>query len=191
MSTENFECSLNKAVYNLSFKRDHFPDEKYERKFVKAVKSMVRNSIEYSEWTEYLIFEKHLTKCLFTGEELAECIIQFHHHPISLQNIIEAVVDRYMQDRIMFSSADVFLEIMKLHFGMKIGVVPLVTTLNQKFHNGFLKIPIEYVIGDYNWFLENYTLRDKAQEVVRRYLTVQESNHIGWGKNDYLVGDDK
>ena len=186
-NVNNFTCKTDGADLSLDFKRISFPDDKYEKKFIKSVKIMIRGSLEYKEWLDYLIHTKNLTQCLFTNEKLSECTIEFHHHPVSLENIVTAVVDKFMDEKTMFSTADVFLEIMKMHFSMKIGVVPMVTTLHQKFHNGFLSIPMDLVIGDYQWFMTHYPLRDQATETVNKYLTVKNTNHIGWNKDTYVL----
>ncbi|MCK9556207.1 hypothetical protein M0R36_10415 [bacterium] len=183
----NIVCKGTTPMGGLPFQRNIFYDDKSEKRFINSVKSMVRHSAEYKEWKKFLIQDRGLIKCLFTNEIIDECTIEFHHHPISLQNITEAVIDKYLSEEKPFSSFDIAIDIMLLHFNMKIGIIPMVVTLHEKFHNGYLKIPVDYVIGDYKWFMENYTLREEALEVVNKYLIVKGSTHIGWDYN----GDNK
>jgi len=176
-------CKPENTEYELSFRINEFSDEKHERKFINNVKRLIRSSYEYKEWTDFLVDVKHLVNCVVTGEKLGECKIEFHHHPISLENIVTAVIDKFIANKIPFSTSDITYEILKLHFNMKIGVVPLVTTMHQKFHNGFLHININDVIGDYKFFLNNYPLREEMLEVVRRYESINESVNYGWEKD--------
>ena len=173
-------CPGTGPLGGLPFQRDTFYTDKEEKRFVKSVKALIRHSTEYKEWKRFLIEDRGLVECLFTKEIMDECTIEFHHHPISMENIVNAVIDQYIYKEKPFSSFDIATEIMILHFGMKIGIVPMVKTLHEKFHNGFLKIPINYVIGEYKWFMEKYPLREEALDVVNKYMIVNETNHIDW-----------
>jgi len=166
----------------LSYHRKQFYTEKNEKQFVNFVKKSIRGSLEYKEWKKLLIQEMQLTKCLFTGEDVSEVSIEFHHHPISLENIVYAVVDKYIRNEIEFNTCIIMDEVLKKHYEMKIGIVPMVKTLHEKFHNGYLNIPISFVIGDYKKFIEEYPLRDKAMEIVNKYENITKTNHIGWNK---------
>ena len=184
---EDLTCKVENTELYLPFKIDSFADDQHEKRFIRSVKKLVRSSLEYKEWTNYLIDVLQLTSCIITGERLGEVKIEFHHHPISMENIVTAVVDKFMDEKIKFSTFDVAYEIMKLHFEMKIGVVPLVTTMHQKFHNGYLTIPIDSVIGDYNYFLKNYPVRADAMEVIHRYIKITKGNQIGWKNNNNTI----
>jgi len=171
-------CTVNDT--EISFKINSFYSQKHEKAFIGSVKRMIRSSIEYKEWRKFLIKTYEMTRCLFTGESLEECTIEFHHHPISLQNIIISVIDKYMEKELSFSSYDISNAVMIEHFSMHIGVVPMVTTLHEKFHNGFLNIPINFVIGDYNEFLSKYPIRDEMYKLVKHYETIKDTNYKGW-----------
>ena len=67
---------------------------------------------------------------------------------------------------------------MELHFKNKIGYVPLLSSLHEKFHNGFLQIPKELLHGDYNFFIKNYSkyLDDADLETMNERLLITKNN---------------
>jgi len=74
----------------------------------------------------------------------------------------------------------------KLHFMNKIGYVTLIKTMHEKFHNGYLNIPISLVKGDYQFYLNNYSkyLDNDDLEVLNSRLSIQETN-CEWSVDNY------
>jgi hypothetical protein len=165
LESENFP-------YSLSLKIIDFADEKDKKKFINTVKRLVRGSYEYSVWTKYLREILQYNNCALTNESGHELTVEIHHHPISLENIITAVLNKHILDGISFCSFDIAGEVIDLHYKMKIGVIPLITSLHEKFHNGFLNIPIELIKGDYKYIIDNYPLDEEVLELIELYESI-------------------
>ena len=58
--------------------------------------------------------------------------------------------------------------------------------MHEKFHNGFLSIPIELIRGDYNWFINNYSqyLDEEDIEKMNFLLSINTSN-CQWSRDEY------
>jgi hypothetical protein len=176
------------------YKDDLLNDIKSEKKFLSSCKRMLRTSYEYSEWSKYIKFKLGIDSCAFTNESSEEVTIEIHHHPISVENIIRGIYDKKLLDVTVdvISSVVIVGEAIRLHLENRIGYIPLVTTLHEKFHNGFLSIPIEYVSGNWNYLLEKYTYSKEAMEVIDRYKSINKFNnpYSGWlvmTENQYLT----
>ena len=185
------EIKDTKTGVYLSLRRSNFEDEKEEKRFFKNVERLVRGSIEYREWLAFVKDTLNLDFCAFTGETDAETgDIEIHHHPLTLFDIVQAVVDTYIMNDKEFCTFDIASEVIDLHFKLKIGFVPLLGSLHKKFHNGYLDIPIEFVHGDYKYILENYFIREHVKEKVLKYESVTlEQVTIDWKKNEYKLGE--
>ena len=50
--------------------------------------------------------------------------------------------------------------------------------MHEKFHNGFLQIPIELIKGDYVWFIENYGkyFDDEDWETIKYKISIKKDN---------------
>jgi hypothetical protein len=93
--------------FNLSLKIHGFDDEKQETKFVKKVKAMVRSSIEYSDWRDYIKEVNDQNNCILTDESGLAVTIELHHHPISMESIIRLILYRNYQENISFNAFEV------------------------------------------------------------------------------------
>ncbi len=172
--------------------KDVFFNPKEERKFLQCVKSMVRTSYEYKEWVKFVKFNVGLDTCSFTGEHSGEVTIELHHHPISMGNIIKIIYDAMSNNTniTVIQSTEIVKSVLDLHKQNKIGYVLLVTTLHEKFHNGFLQIPMEYVNGNWNTLLSDYDVNDDIMEVVNKYTSISIASAAtqGWILNRDLHG---
>jgi len=168
-SNDNLELSSENFPYTLNLKINEFSSEKELIKFIHKVKGMVRSSFEYKLWVDFITTSLQHNKCALSKESAYEITVELHHHPISIQNIITAVINTHIDNGDYFSSFDIASEVMNLHYQMKVGVIPLITSLHEKFHNGFLDLPIDLVIGDWKYLLDNYTFSDEQKELINRY----------------------
>jgi len=183
--TENVSPTVKseslKAV--LPLKRKEFEDEKEFNRFVKSVERLVRSSPEYREFINFTRESLNADVCSFTGETEDESgDVEIHHYPLTLFDIVRGVIDDFIFKDQEFSSFDITSEVIKLHFQLNIGFVPLIGTLHKKFHKGNLEIPIEYVLGNYE-FLANSTnldpeLKNKLESAKR--LTTNTVQQIQW-----------
>ena len=60
--------------------------------------------------------------------------------------------------------------------------------MHEKFHNGFLTIPISFIKGDYQHYLENYSgyLDELDLDKIQSRLAINDSN-CTWSKDEYPV----
>jgi len=178
---------IDSSSYNLPMKIDVFESVQKYKYFIKNVERMVRGSQEYRNWISYLKNELSVDQCMLTHESISEVSLEIHHHPISLRNICCAVTDTMMQNKEKFTSFDIAQIVLGLHFADKVGYIPLVKTLHEKFHNGNLKIPISLVQGDWEYITSNFIMSPEASIVIKKYSEIGDEAllNITWGKDDY------
>lgn len=140
----------------LNLYTDVFNSNKERKRFIKSVESIVRKSPEYKIWRKFILEVLGDNYCLFTHEVADQVTIELHHHPFTLYDIISLVVDKYLAEERLFNSLIIATDVLQLHYENKIGYVPMVKTLHEKYHNGFLDIPIDYIRGNYMKFYNEY-----------------------------------
>ena len=123
---------------------------------------------------------------MYTNEIMSEVKICIHHHPIGLFTITKGILNEYLAKEESFCTFDVSTKVMELHFKNQIGYVPLLESLHEKFHNGFLQIPKEMIKGNYRSFLSEYSkyLDESDLENIDEKLAINESN-CNWTRNSY------
>lgn len=172
--------------YNeLGLKIEEFEDDKERKKFVNKVKMLVRRSPEYAIWVNYVKYVLQKNTCVLSNEHISQVTVDLHHHPISLQTIIESIVNKYISNEVPFTSFQIAQEVLVEHYQDTIGYVTLVSSLHEKFHNGFLEISINDVAGDWREFLKKYDsyIDDEKKEVINNYMSVLKSTQY------YKIGD--
>ena len=181
IQTNNQELKAASTPYTLSLRRDDFDNEKELNGFIKACERIIRVSPEYRIWTEYIreVLGHHM--CEITGEVHSQTTVDIHHHPFSLYTIVKAIILEKINSKKPFCSYDISSSVIQLHYDMRAPFVLLIRSLHDKFHNGFLQIPMELVQGDYRFLIENYIsyLEDEEAETITGRLSVTKDN-CGW-----------
>jgi hypothetical protein len=193
---DNHIISANKSEFELSLKRSNIEDPKKMKAFIKTCEAMIRKSPEYSDWRDFIHEVLQLYKCEITGELHVHATCDIHHHPVSLYVITKGVINKYISEEIPFSSYDICSDVIQLHYDLKVPFVVLLKSMHEKFHNGFLKIPIELTHGDLRHFIDNYRdyIDDDDIDVIYERLNTTFKN-CGWGnkykwsKETYIVSD--
>ena len=174
--------------FNLPLRISEFTNEKDQVKFIKNVETAVRRSNEYRYWTSYITDALGHTTCSLTKESMHECTIEIHHHPITLFNICIAVIQDLINKQEKFCSFDVSTKIIELHFQDKVGYVPLLSSLHEKYHNSFLDIPIELINGDYKYLLNNLPFLDEERNKINSLCNVKiDTCRQIWSRNNYVT----
>jgi len=177
---------IDNSPFELSLRIDNFPDDKDEIKFVKAVEKMVRFSPEYRLWVDYIEETLGKNKCEFTGEVKGECPVDVHHHPICLFTIVKTIVDDKIRKHEQFCTFDIAREVIEMHFQNRVGYVLILSSLHEKYHNGFMQIPIEFVSGDYKYLLTNYEMEKEEYSRILLLCGVHKEDIVqSWNKNNY------
>ena len=177
---------IDNSPFELSLRIDNFSDEKEEIKFIKAVEKMVRFSPEYRLWVDYIIDTLGQNKCEFTGELKSETSVDVHHHPICLYTYVKTIIDDKIRKHIPFCTYDIAREVIELHFQNKVGYVLMLSSLHEKYHNGFMQIPIEFVSGDYKYLLTNFEVEKEEYNRILLLCGIHKDDIVqSWSKNNY------
>lgn len=109
-----------------------------ERKFIQCIKHLemlVRRSMSYTSWqkrTKYAV-----TSCPTCGENFAYVRAESHHHPITLFDIVEGILQKHidLNDLNDFTDFQICEEIMDMHFAKKVDYVVLCKHCHEKYHD--------------------------------------------------------
>jgi hypothetical protein len=185
-NTETLEIYSDRHPFSLSLRISNFENEAMYKKFVKNCEHIIRKSIEYKEWRNYIIDVLQTNECMITHEKMDEVTIEVHHHVPSLYTLTTALVNRCIEENIPFCTFDICQQAIELHFQNRVGYVTLLKSMHEKFHNGKLDIPISFVRGDYNYFIREYSryLDEADLETINSRLIVNEHT-CSWARNDY------
>ena len=185
---KNLELYSDNYPFRLSLRIKNFENEAEYKKFIKNCENAIRKSIEYKLWRNYIVDILQVNSCMITGEIMGEVSIDVHHHLPGLYMLTASVVNKKLDADEEFCTFDICSEVIKLHFMNKVGYVTLLRSMHEKFHNGFLNIPIDLIRGDYKYFLENYSkyLDDDDLEVIEKRLSINNSN-CTWYKDNYAA----
>jgi len=183
---KNLELYSDKYPFRLAMRISRFENEASFNKFIRNAEKMVRGCLEYKEWKNYIIDVLGVNTCMITDESIGELSLEVHHHLPSLFAVVKAIINKKIHNKESFSTFDIALECMELHFQNKIGYGILIHSMHEKFHNGFLNIPIEVVRGDYKTFLIEYGehLDEEDHDTISERMSIQEHN-CGWSKDNY------
>lgn len=188
-NAELYELSSDEYPFSLALRVTSFENESEYMKFVKNCEKLIRNSLEYRDWRNYIVEVLKVNTCALTEENIDECSIHIHHHIFSLHQIVKAVINKKLQNEEPFCSFDICTEVIELHYKNYVGFIPLVETLHEKLHNGHLEIPMKLVYGDYKSLMEEYLkyLDDGDVENIMKKLSINEDNatSVNWKKNNY------
>ena len=149
---------------------------------------LTRRCNEYKLWKGYIIDVLGINTCMITNEEINEVSIEVHHHVPTLKCLIRAIVNKKIEGAEEFCSFDIAQEAIELHFKNKVGYVTLIKSMHEKFHNGYLDIPIEIVRGDHQSFMETYSkfLDQEDLDVIHKNLAINKTN-CDWSKDNYPI----
>jgi hypothetical protein len=174
------------SEYTLRMCRDTIDDDKELNKFIKKCESIIRMSPEYSDWTDYIRNVMEMTECQITGEMHIQAKSDIHHHPICLYTLVKGAILKRIVNEKEFSSIDIAKEVLEMHYEMKAPFVVLLKSLHEKYHAGYLQLPMELVQGDYKYFMDTYShfLETDDIDPVLTRLKVNWTN-CGYDKNRY------
>ena len=187
-NVEKLELYSDEHPFSLRLRIRNFESETSYKKFVKNTEMLVRRCSEYKLWTSYIKEVLQQNCCMITNETNFEVTVEVHHHIPSMFVLVSALVNQKIEDNIDFCSFDIASEAIKLHFENRIGYVCLVKTIHEKFHNGYLTIPHEFIKGNYRYFVDNYTryLDELDLDEIQHRMTINESN-CTWSRDEYPI----
>jgi len=187
-NVKSLELYSESHPFSLSLRIKTFENESEYKRFIKNVEMSVRKSIEYKLWRNYIIDVLQVNECMITHESVNEVTIDIHHHIPSLYVLVSALVNEKLEKEEEFCTFDIATKAIELHYQNRLGYVTLLKSMHEKFHNGFLKIPINLVRGNYQYFLDHYSkyLDEADLDVISERLSINEHN-CKWSKDNYIV----
>jgi hypothetical protein len=191
-NVKNLELFSDNYPFRLSLKIRNFENETSYKKFVRNCEALVRRCNEYKLWRNYIVDVLQINECMITHESIEQVSIDVHHHVPSLYTLVSALVNKRLDENAEFCSFDIAQEAIELHFKNKIGYVTLIKSIHEKFHNGFLTVPISFVKGDYQYFLDNFSkyLDEQDLDKIQARLAVNENN-CTWARDEYPLAMEK
>lgn len=150
-------------------------------RFIKDVKSEVRNSFEYRELIKYLReyggMDRSGLNPNISNSDGGRVKIEIHHTPFVLEDIVKIVYEKrrfYHED---ISVQMVAKEVMECHYKCIVGLYPLTATEHELVHNGYLFIPPTDVYGDYKRFMNAYSqfIDDEDKQTIEEIEAYGES----------------
>jgi len=177
---------LRDSPFCLPLRMNGFTSEKEQAGFLKNVEKLVRNSLEYKLWVSYVTSTLGYNKCSLTHEKIIECPLDVHHHPFTLYSIVKLVTDSFIEKNIAFNGFDVGTRVMELHYQNKIGYIVLLSNIHSKYHNGYQKLPIEHVHGDYKFLFENFNVEEQERASIYELWNIHiEDCKLDWSSSSY------
>ena len=135
-------------------------DDKDYKKYTKDIEKCIRQSFEYKIFIRYLKENFGMDRCAFlsnvSNEEDPSIRIELHHYPLSLYDIVNIVYRKRVYNHESLSIFMVAEEVLRLHYQLLIGLIPLSETVHQLAHAGRLFIPVNKVMGRYKLFVSIY-----------------------------------
>jgi len=183
---ENLELYSDKYPFRLALRIDKFENEADYKKFIRNCEKLVRGSIEYKLWKDYIKDVLNVNSCMITNENSADCCLEIHHHVPTLYQLLKAVINRRLESNEPFCVFDICTDCIEIHFQNRIGYLALITSMHEKVHSGSLKIPKQLIRGNFQSFLNDFSryLDDEDLNQIYDKLAVSESN-TGWSAGSY------
>jgi len=190
-NVENLELYSDNYPFRLSLRIRNFENESDYKKFVKNAEMIIRRSVEYKQWRNYIIDVLQIQTCQITQEKMDEVSIEVHHHLPGLFILVSAIINKKIELEEDFCTFDIAREAIELHFANKVGYITLIKSMHEKFHNGYLAIPISLIKGDYRSFMREYSryIDTDDLDILEQRITINEGN-CNWTRDNYLLADE-
>lgn len=150
---------------------------------IKYFEKEIRDSFEYKWLIDMFKRVLDVKSCVFfKGYSLENGMkLEFHHHPFTLYDYTEAVINKQMdenQDNWVLEN-EVEKEVSMIHYRLIVGLVPLNPTAHGQVHDHVLDIPPELIIGDYESFYKEYEkyIPETTKVKFKQYLESYPKGH--------------
>lgn len=139
-------------------------DDKTRTRFIKDIERIIRTSLEYRNFIKYLKTDAMLNYCTIMNKlpsEIQNSIkIEFHHHPITLYDIVDTKIKKYFDNNkegeLKVTRLIIANEVMLEHYLGLIGLIPLTISMHQLAHAGQNILKPKDVVGNYTeWIKQN------------------------------------
>jgi hypothetical protein len=125
---------------------------------LKYITGRVRITPEYRAFTHFVKNFLDVNRCSFYENFSMEngFTIELHHHPFSLYDICEAIVQKQHKENGYFETYIVVEEALRLHYQFMVGLTPLNPTAHDLVHNEELSIHPDIIIGEWEKLYKDY-----------------------------------
>lgn len=135
----------------------------------------IRSSYEYRMFTKTMKNELNVENCAFYKDYSLKngFGVELHHHPFTLFDITKVVASRqHKENGGWVRTWAVCEEVTKLHFMLKVGLVPLNPTAHKLVHSDKLYVHPEIVHGDWKSFFDEYKpfMDDELKVKINAYI---------------------
>lgn len=150
-------------------------DEKDFNKYLQDIERIIRSSMEYREFINYLREYMDMNKCSFfenvSNINSYKIKIHIHHHPLTLYDIVVIVYNKRSFFEESLEAEMVAKEVMYIHYFMMVGLIPLSETVHDLVHDQLIFIPLDKVMGNWEEFLDTYSdfIPTETLEKIERY----------------------
>lgn len=150
-------------------------DEKDFNKYLQDIERIIRSSMEYREFINYLREYMDMNKCSFfenvSNINSYKIKIHIHHHPLTLYDIVVIVYNKRSFFEESLEVEMVAKEAMYIHYFMMVGLIPLSETVHDLVHDQLIFIPLDKVMGNWEEFLDTYSdfIPTETLEKIERY----------------------
>lgn len=160
-----------------------FNTDKDKEKYIKRLEKMIRSSLEYRDYINFLKEYVDMNKCAFfnnvQNDESTKVRIEIHHDPLTLFDIVKIVVNKFIDDGIPLNDFYISDEVMRLHYENQVGLIPLSKTIHQLVHNSNdIFIPLNLIYGDYSKFIEDYYDYLEPEMLFKIETKVSQSKNV-------------
>lgn len=146
------------------------------KKIIKKCETMIRTSLEYRQYIQFLKNEMDYNKCAvlrgISSTPDKHYSIEVHHSPFTLYDIVQIIITKHLDQKGQINLFEVSQEVMQLHYEGKVGLIPLTATVHELVHNGKIFIPLNLIYQDYAEFVNEYEMwmsentKDKILEIA-------------------------
>lgn len=134
--------------------------DKDKIKLIKEIDRIVRGSVEYKQYIQFLKTEIDMMSCSFfqnvNNVGRNKIRIEIHHEPFTLFDITNIVLEKYITEDLPLNPLVISEEIMYIHYRNMVGLIPLSKTAHTLVHDGKLFIPLNNVFGGFANFVAVY-----------------------------------
>lgn len=174
--------SPNGSMYNYEI----LTDNKEKDKFVKSIEKIIRQSYEYKNFIGILKNVYGYTNSTFFKRidiRDTKTPIEFHHYPFTLYDLVSIEVDFEIdKGETEIDPIKIAERVMKYHYQLMVGLVPLSETEHELVHDGKKFVNIDEVKGDFEAYLEKFDhkIPDEFKEKIQnlKYLSKQENEGV-------------
>lgn len=174
--------SPNGSMYNYEI----LTDNKEKDKFVKSIEKIIRQSYEYKNFIGILKNVYGYTNSTFFKRidiKDTKTPIEFHHYPFTLYDLVSIEVDFEIdKGETEIDPIKIAERVMKYHYQLMVGLVPLSETEHELVHDGKKFVNIDEVKGDFEAYLEKFDhkIPDEFKEKIQnlKYLSKQENEGV-------------